>query len=111
MFPVSFENVVLDQFMIESIQYFRNVDTKNKIIRPTIRIHVSSFKHTIVFNEYEKIRNLLDNSLTIQIGVDRFKDCNILELSPIHKGNADETATNLDFIIKLPDQSLTDEMF
>ena len=111
MFPVSFENVVLDQFMIESIQYFRNVDTKNKLVRPTIRIHVSSFKHIIVFNEYEKIRNLLDNSLTIQIGVNRFKDCNILELSPIHKGNTDETATNLDFIIKLPDQSLTDEMF
>lgn len=111
MLPVSFENVVLDQLMVESIQYFRNVDTKNKILRPTIRIHVSSYKHTIVFNEYEKIRNLLNNPLTIQIGGDRFNDCVIDQLAPIHKGNSDETATNIDFSIKLPEQPLSDEMF
>ena len=111
MLPVSFENVVLDQLMVESIQYFRNVDTKNMILRPTIRIHVSSFKHTIVFNEYKKIRDLLNNPLTVQIGADRFNDCVIEELAPIHKGNADETATNIDFLIKLPEQSLNNEMF
>jgi len=111
MLPVSFENVVLDQLMIESITYLRNVDTRNRLLRPNIRIHVSSFKHTIVFNEYEKIRSLINNPLTIQIGAERFNDCVIEQLAPIHKGNADETATNIEFIIKLPEESLNDEMF